>query len=179
MNEMTFFDLSAHDLDGNEIPFSRFHGSICMVVNTSSKGIDKYELRKLSSLQEQFRSRGLKILAFPCRQFIKREKKNNNKIKKKYYEKEKLKFNVFGITKVNGENSHLVFKWLKSRAGNVLGRSIEWNFTKFIITNDGKSVKRLSSAVDYDSIIAIFDEILPKETPGESTIQECEIAQQF
>jgi glutathione peroxidase len=44
---------------------------------------------------------------------------------------------------VNGSNTHPVFKYLKNElGGGILGKSIKWNFTKFLITPQGKPFKR-------------------------------------
>jgi len=45
---------------------------------------------------------------------------------------------------VNGDNAHPVFKYLKSQAKGFLTSSIKWNFTKFLISKDGTSIKRYS-----------------------------------
>jgi glutathione peroxidase len=43
---------------------------------------------------------------------------------------------------VNGENADPVFKFLKKETGGFLSDAIKWNFTKFLISKDGKTIKR-------------------------------------
>jgi len=45
---------------------------------------------------------------------------------------------------VNGAGAHPVFAFLKARLSDVLGQSIKWNFTKFLIGKDGTPVARFS-----------------------------------
>jgi len=45
-------------------------------------------------------------------------------------------------TKVNGPNAHPVFKYLKNELSEVFGSRIKWNFTKFLITNEGSAFRR-------------------------------------
>jgi len=53
-------------------------------------------------------------------------------------------------TDVNGVRTHPVYKWLKEQTDPA---DIKWNFeTKFLISADGKAVKRFSSAYDVDRL---------------------------
>ena len=78
----TFYDLSAQDIDGNEIKFDSFHGKVVLVVNVASEcGFtdDHY-----TQLQRMFQVLGLSdhfiILAFPCNQFGAQEPGTNKEI---------------------------------------------------------------------------------------------------
>jgi glutathione peroxidase len=43
---------------------------------------------------------------------------------------------------VNGSNTHPIFAYLKDHTSGLLGSSIKWNFTKFLVSPDGSEVKR-------------------------------------
>ncbi len=43
---------------------------------------------------------------------------------------------------VNGENADPLFKYLKKKAGGFITDKIKWNFTKFLVSPDGKQIKR-------------------------------------
>jgi glutathione peroxidase len=68
----------------------------------------------------------------------------------------------FGVTfllsekiEVNGKNTHLVFSYLKTHTGaSLFGNKIKWNFTKFLISRDGSSVKRYAPTTTPLSIKA-------------------------
>ena len=45
---------------------------------------------------------------------------------------------------VNGDNADPIFKYLKSQTKGLLGSAIKWNFTKFLISRDGNTVKRFA-----------------------------------
>ena len=45
---------------------------------------------------------------------------------------------------VNGENADPIFKYLKKKTGGFLSDAIKWNFTKFLISKDGKAIKRFA-----------------------------------
>ena len=53
---------------------------------------------------------------------------------------------VFSKIKVNGEDAHPLYKFLKSQRKGVLGsEAIKWNFTKFLVGPDGAVLKRYGS----------------------------------
>jgi glutathione peroxidase len=43
---------------------------------------------------------------------------------------------------VNGNDAHPIFKYLKSQTKGLLGSAIKWNFTKFLVSKDGETIKR-------------------------------------
>lgn len=49
---------------------------------------------------------------------------------------------------MNGSNSHPVFVYMKSQQGGLLGDSIKWNFTKFLIDKNGQPVNRYGPLED-------------------------------
>jgi glutathione peroxidase len=49
---------------------------------------------------------------------------------------------------VNGPGAHPLYIWLKKQAPGVLGNGIKWNFTKFLVSKDGKTVTRFAPTVE-------------------------------
>lgn len=56
-------------------------------------------------------------------------------------------FPRFAKIKVNGKDADPLFTWLKEEKWS-LGKRIEWNFTKFLIDQNGQVIKRYSSKTD-------------------------------
>ncbi|SQF44577.1 glutathione peroxidase [Streptococcus pyogenes] len=57
-------------------------------------------------------------------------------------------FPRFAKIKVNGKDADPLFTWLKEEKSGPLGKRIEWNFTKFLIDQNGQVIKRYSSKTD-------------------------------
>ena len=52
---------------------------------------------------------------------------------------------MFAKVEVNGGDAHPLFIELKKRAPGLLGsKAIKWNFTKFLISDQGRTVRRYS-----------------------------------
>lgn len=45
---------------------------------------------------------------------------------------------------VNGKGAHPAFAYLKRKQPDILGQSIKWNFTKFLVDRNGQPVARFS-----------------------------------
>lgn len=61
--------------------------------------------------------------------------------------KQKVKFDVYEKTLVNGDDAHPLWKYLKMKQGGGLGVDfIKWNFTKFLINKQGQPVNRYGSS---------------------------------
>lgn len=71
-----FFDLKAVDLDQKEFSFKELENKhkLFLLVNLASKcGFTDQNYKTLNYLHEKFGTQGLKILGFPCNQFLGQE----------------------------------------------------------------------------------------------------------
>jgi len=59
---------------------------------------------------------------------------------------------VFAKIEVNGNNAHPLFRWLKQQKGGLLGDSIKWNFTKFLIDRAGTVRARFAPTTTPESL---------------------------
>eukprot|EP00586_Coscinodiscus_wailesii_P017652 CAMPEP_0172504340 /NCGR_PEP_ID=MMETSP1066-20121228/177772_1 /TAXON_ID=671091 /ORGANISM="Coscinodiscus wailesii, Strain CCMP2513" /LENGTH=226 /DNA_ID=CAMNT_0013280493 /DNA_START=44 /DNA_END=724 /DNA_ORIENTATION=+ len=132
----SFFDLSANDIDGNEVNFDVFRGMVTIVVNVASYcGYTESHYRELVALHEDLKKTEMvEIVAFPCNQFGQQEPEPCPAIKK-FAERKGVQFRMMDKIDVNGPTTHRVYKFLKKMAGP---SRIEWNFaTYFVISPDG------------------------------------------
>lgn len=112
-------------------------------------------------MHEDLYARGLRILAFPCNQFGKQEPGSAEDIRA-FADGYGAQFDIFAKTDVNGPNAHPVFQFLKSRLSDVLGSSIKWNWTKFLVDRDGTPQKRFSPPANPLSLRPAIEALLDK-----------------
>ena len=137
------YDFSARTIDGDEQKLSAYKGKTLLVVNVASKCGFTPQYTGLEALYEKFKDKGLVVLGFPCDQFGHQEPGDENEIKNFCSLNYDVKFPLFAKIEVNGANAHPLYKYLKSQAKGLLGsESIKWNFTKFLIDQDGKVMTR-------------------------------------
>lgn len=85
----------------------------------------------------------MNIIAFPCNQFNSQEPRTNAEIKAHVQETYGITFDMMSKIKVNGDEAHPVYKWLKSTSvgrrwtWHRLTSAIQWNYTNFLVDKCG------------------------------------------
>ncbi|MCA0399082.1 MAG: glutathione peroxidase [Bacteroidetes bacterium] len=137
-----FYDLSAKTPAGKTIPFSAFKGKLVLIVNTATKCGLAPQFEGLEALHQRYKDRGLVVLGFPCDQFAGQEPESNETVEEICQINHGVHFQLTAKANVNGPDTDPVFKYLKKKLPGFLVRRIKWNFTKFLVTKDGKPYKR-------------------------------------
>lgn len=149
----SFYDYQAKLTDGQAVPMSRYKGQVVLVVNVASKCKLARQYSALASLFNQFSGRGFSVLGFPCNQFAEQEPLKNSEIKLYCSEHYGVRFPMFEKILVNGPNAHPLYQFLKKeRRGFLFSESIKWNFTKFLIDQQGAVVARYAPTTRPEKI---------------------------
>lgn len=119
-----------------------------LIVNTASKCGFTGQYEGLEELYKEYGPKGLEILAFPCDQFAHQEPGDDEAIQQFCSLNYGVTFPVMSKIDVNGKHAEPLYDWLKQQAPGKLGNSIKWNFTKFLVSRDGKTVKRFAPTVE-------------------------------
>jgi glutathione peroxidase len=136
------YDFTASSLAGEEVPLKRFEGQVLLIVNTASACGFTPQYRGLEALQKEFGSRGFSVLGFPCNQFGSQERGDAREIEEFCASNYAISFPMFAKIEVNGFRVHPLYQYLKSEKSGLLGASIKWNFTKFLVDRSGRVVAR-------------------------------------
>ena len=136
------YDFTATSLAGEEIPLQRFEGQVLLIVNTASACGFTPQYRGLEALYQTLHPRGFSVLGFPCNQFGNQEPGDAKQIEQFCSTNYAVTFPMFAKIDVNGSKAHPLFDYLKSKKAGLLGPSIKWNFTKFLVDRAGKVVAR-------------------------------------
>ncbi len=157
---MHFYDLQVRKPNGEVVDFKDLEGKVVLLVNTATKCGLAPQFDGLENLHQRYKDQGLVVLGFPCDQFAGQEPETNDTVE----ETCKLNFGVtFQLTekvKVNGPETHPVFRFLKSKIGGWFGSGIKWNFTKFIVDKNGKPVKRFSPTTTPEKLESLIIQLL-------------------
>ena len=81
---------------------------------------------------------------------------------KDFCEVYELSFPIFAKVKVKGFEKQQVFKYLTEDSNGRSMGEIRWNFEKFLVSREGKLVKRFRSSVDpnQDEITTAIESLL-------------------
>jgi glutathione peroxidase len=138
----SIYDFTARSLSGEDVPLKRFEGNVLLIVNTASKCGFTPQYEGLEALHRELSPRGFAVLGFPCNQFGGQEPGDAKQIGEFCERKYDVTFPMFEKIEVNGGSAHPLFNYLKSAKSGLLGPSIKWNFTKFLIDRAGRVVAR-------------------------------------
>jgi glutathione peroxidase len=157
----TVTDFSATLSNGNEVALGDYAGKVLLIVNTASKCGFTPQYTGLESLQKTYSANGFSVLAFPCNQFGGQEPGTEQEIESFCDLNYQTSFPLFSKIEVNGASSHPLFTHLKSEAPGVLGsKRIKWNFTKFLVNQQGQVVKRYAPSTKPEAIAKDIEALL-------------------
>jgi glutathione peroxidase len=145
-------DFTAASLAGEEIPLRRFEGKVLLIVNTASACGFTPQYRGLEALHRELSPRGFAVLGFPCNQFGGQEPGDARQIEQFCASKYDVTFPMFAKIDVNGGGAHPLYNYLKNEKAGLLGGSIKWNFTKFLVDRSGKVVARHAPTARPESL---------------------------
>ncbi len=146
----SIYDLNVKDIEGKETSLAQYKGKVLLIVNVASHCGLTPQYKALESAYEKYKDKGLVVLGFPCNQFNGQEPGTNEEIKKFCTTKYNVTFPMFDKIDVNGENRHPLYVALAGKDSPYPG-DIKWNFGKFLISKDGKIVKRFEPKTTPDS----------------------------
>jgi glutathione peroxidase len=181
---MNIYDFKANSIDGELKSLEEYKGKVLLIVNTASKCGFTPQYKDLQKLYEKYNSNGFEILGFPSNQFGEQEPGNNSEVKSFCEINYGVQFPMFEKIDVRGKDAHPLFKHLTEQApfkgfdlenptgkflntflkeklpDFLIGDSIKWNFTKFLIDRNGNVVERFESPVDPLDISGNIEVIL-------------------
>lgn len=114
-----------------------------LIVNTATKCGLTGQFDELEQLYKKYADDGLVVLGFPSDQF-KQEVKSGAEAAEACRLSYGVTFPMHDLVKVNGSEAHPLFQHVTEATKGFLGKSVKWNFTKFLVDRDGNVVKRFA-----------------------------------
>lgn len=142
------YDFKVSSLDGQSIDLSKYKGKKILIVNTASKCGFTPQYKDLESLYETYKGK-LVILGFPANNFKQQEPGTNAEISEFCTKNYGVTFPMAEKVSVKGDDIHPLFKYLTDEAAKMgVEDPIKWNFTKFLIDENGKLLAVFPSKVN-------------------------------
>ena len=162
----SIYDFKVKDDAGKDVSLAEYKGKVLLIVNTATRCGFTPQYTELEALYEKYHEQGLEILDFPCNQFGSQAPGTIQEIHEFCTANYDIHFPQFDKIDVNGADQHPLYAWLKAQKGfsgfdvndqrgkmmdGMLRRQdadydkksdIKWNFTKFLVSRDGRVLKR-------------------------------------
>ena len=143
---MTIYDFSFEDIDGNSVDLSKFEGKPIFMVNTASRCGFTPQYENLQNLFLNYKDTDLTILAITSNSFN-QEYSSVEDIKKICLVNYDVGFITSSPLSVKGDNAHEIFDWLNKK----YGKTPKWNFYKYLFDREGMLISSWSSMTKPDS----------------------------
>jgi glutathione peroxidase len=137
------YEIPLKTIDGGTTKLDHYRGKTMLIVNVASRCGYTPQYEALEALYRKFKDRDFVVLGFPCNQFGNQEPGSEAEIQAFCTQHYGVTFPMFAKVDVNGENTHPLYRHLKSQKKGLLGRqAIAWNFTKFLVSKNGAVLRR-------------------------------------
>lgn len=151
----SFYDFTVKTIDGKDFQLSGLKGKKVLVVNVASKCGLTPQYAELQELYDKYKDTGFIIIGFPANNFMGQEPGTNEDIATFCTLNYDVTFPMMSKISVKGKDMAPLYQWLTEKQLNgKQDASVQWNFQKFMIDEDGHWVGFVA----------------PKESPFSETI---------
>ena len=160
---MTIYDIDLHELGGEPLDLHDFEGRAVLIVNVASKCGLTPQYTGLEHLQERYSDQGFTVLGVPCNQFGAQEPGTSEEIATFCSTTYGVSFPLTEKVEVNGEGRHPLYQQLVVKPDETgTAGDIQWNFEKFLVSQDGDVVRRFRPQTDPESeeVVAAIESAL-------------------
>ncbi|OKL50322.1 glutathione peroxidase [Boudabousia marimammalium] len=161
-NNQSFSDFTITLASGENFDMDTVKDRPILVVNTATKCGLTPQFDALEELWQEYRDQGLMILGFPCNQFGNQNPESDEETTEVCRMNHGVTFPLTKKVDVNGDDADPLFVWLRSQTKGLLGDKVKWNFTKFLVQRDGKTVKRFAPTTKPESLRKDIEAALAK-----------------
>ncbi|MFD2719675.1 glutathione peroxidase [Hymenobacter monticola] len=145
---VSFYELASQLSNGQELPFAQLKGKKVLLVNTASNCGYTNQYAELQQLAERFPDQ-LLVLGFPANDFAEQEKDDDHTISQFCQVNFGVSFPLMKksvVVKQAAQNP--VYQWLTNARQNGWNEQApDWNFSKYLISEDGQLTHYFGPAV--------------------------------
>lgn len=148
-NPANLTEIPVHDINGKATTLKAQKAKVMLVVNVASQCGLTPQYTALEKVHRQYKDRGFSVVAFPCNDFGAQEPGTPDEIKQFCASKYDVTFPLMAKVHVKGADQHPLYAALTGEGAAFPG-DIKWNFGKFLVTSDGKVLRRFEPRTTPD-----------------------------
>jgi glutathione peroxidase len=143
-------EIKLNTIEGKPTSLGDYKGKVVLLVNVASQCGLTPQYKALQELQEKYSAKGFTVIGVPCNDFGSQEPGSSKEIAEFCSEKYNVTFPLMEKIHVKGAEQHPLYARLTGKEAEFPG-DIKWNFGKFLISKDGKVLKRFEPQTKPDS----------------------------
>lgn len=177
---MSIYNYLVKKPNGDILSMETYRDKVLLIVNSAGHCQFTYQYEDMQKLYDKYKAQGLEILSFPCDQFGNQNPEDGATSASQCKLQFGVSYPVFEKIEVNGVATHPLFNYLKHEVDcpvfekdsmqqkmlynriqehypdYLIGRNIRWNFTKFLVDQNGQVLQRFeptTSMLDIEQAI--------------------------
>ena len=154
---MSIYNYEVENMKGQKVKLEDYKGYTLLIVNTASKCGFTPQFEGLEELHKKYYDKGLRILGFPCNQFLRQDPGSNKDIMEFCQLNYGVSFDMFAKVSVKGKEQHELYEYLVANTPERTNKKVKWNFEKFLISKDGEIKHRYLSTVKPESLVDVIE----------------------
>jgi glutathione peroxidase len=143
---MSFHDLSATTIDGQDQNLGDYKGKVLLVVNVASECGSTPQYAGLEKLWRDYKDQGFAVLGFPSNDFGGQEPLDEKGIKNFCSTKYDVTFPMYAKIKTQGDGQSPVYRFLSADWGEP-----KWNFHKYLVGKTGRVIKSFPTSTEPEN----------------------------
>lgn len=149
-------------LDQKPFPLADLKGKVLLIVNTASKCAHTKQYAGLQALYEKYGPRGLVVIGIPSNDYGGQEPGTPEEIRALFELEFGVTFPMMAKSHAKGPEKAPIYRTLTEKTEPPIGGEVEWNFTKFLVNQEGIPVARFGPKVEplSDEIVRAIEELL-------------------
>ena len=149
----SIYEFNCKNAQSETVSLGEYANKVLLIVNTASKCGFTPQYEGLNNLHLKYSDKDFSVLGFPCNQFGKQEPGTNQEIQEFCSINFQIEFPVFGKIDVNGPTADPLYQYLTEKKPGLLGsKNIKWNFTKFLVDQNGNVIARFAPKTKPEDI---------------------------
>ncbi len=161
-NPEVLYNIPLVNIDGTPTSLNPYKGKVLLIVNVASRCGFTPQYTELEKLYQDYKDQGFEVLAFPCDQFLHQEPGSNQEIKQFAESCFRVTFPLFAKLDVKGNNQSRLYAYLKENIEKRPFKFIPWNFTKILVSPQGRVICRFLPTTSFKKIRQDIEHLLPK-----------------
>ncbi|WP_027964965.1 glutathione peroxidase [Halalkalibacillus halophilus] len=149
---MSIYDIEVENPSGERYLLDEYKGKVLVIVNTATKCGLRGQFDDLEKLYQKHKEQDVVVLGFPSNQFANQEPGSSEEAAETCRLDFGVTFPMHAKIKVNGKDAHPLFQHLKDAQKGFLSKEIKWNFTKFVVDQNGEVVERFGPKDSVDEV---------------------------
>jgi glutathione peroxidase len=153
------------DIDGKDVKLADYKGKVVVLVNVASKCGLTPQYKDLEAMYGKYKEKGLVVVGIPANEFGGQEPGTDPEIKEFCTKQYSVTFPMMSKVVVKGDGICPLYKFLTDEKTNPgMSGEIKWNFTKFVVSREGKVVKRVEpkTRVSEEEVVKAIEAELEK-----------------